>query len=149
MGWTSGGRDPTDPGDGTEDTDGHPGCGPGFTRILVVEDNWLIATELEAALMDAGYEVVGLATSADQAVQLCSDEHPDLVLMDIRLRGERDGVDAAVEVRRRFDIPTVFLTAHGEPETRQRADAARPLDWILKPISSPDLIRRLARIGKS
>ncbi|WP_159716190.1 response regulator [Geminicoccus flavidas] len=115
-------------------------------RVLIVEDNWLVAIEIEAALSEAGYEVVGLAMSADQAVRLCGSERPAVVLMDIRLQGRLDGVSAAVEILQRYGIRSVFVTAHGDPETRARAEAAQPLGWILKPMVWSELGRRLEQI---
>jgi CheY-like chemotaxis protein len=112
-------------------------------RIVIVEDNWIIAAEIEVTLVEAGYHVIGIAMSAEQAVQLCSADRPDIVLMDIRLQGRRDGIEAAIELRDRYDIPSVFLTAHGEPETRRRAEPARPLGWIVKPVTGVALVRQL------
>lgn len=126
--------------------DGTTPAGPRSCRILIVEDNWLIAIEMEAALSEAGYEVVGLALDAEQAVQLCAAGQPDLVLMDVRLQGQAEGIDAALEIRARFGVGSVFVTAHGEPETRARAEPAKPLGWILKPIASEELVRRLDQI---
>lgn len=112
-------------------------------RVVIVEDNWIIAAEIEVTLAEAGYHVIGIAMSAEQAVQLCAADRPDVALMDIRLQGRRDGIDAAAELRDRYDIPSVFLTAHGEPETRRRAEPARPLGWIVKPVTGAALVRQL------
>jgi CheY-like chemotaxis protein len=112
-------------------------------RVLIVEDNWLVAVEAEASLLEAGYVVLGIAVSAEEAVALCEAERPDFVLMDIRLRGDSDGVQAAVEIRARFGIPSVFVSAHDDPETQARAGAAKPLGWIVKPVSGPELIKRV------
>lgn len=110
------------------------------TRILVVEDDWFVGTDMEAALQEAGYEVLELVVSATEAIQAAGKYKPDLILMDIRLSGSWDGVDAAVEIRRQFDIPCLFVTAHGDPDTRLRAEAARPVGWLTKPISNDALI---------
>lgn len=116
-------------------------------RVLIVEDNWLVAVEMEATLEDAGYAVVGIAVSAEEAVQASEAERPDLVLMDIRLLGPRDGVDAAVEIRERFGIGSIFVSAHDDAEIRARAKAARPLGWIVKPVTSNELIRCLLELS--
>lgn len=108
--------------------------------VLVVEDNWLVSLELEAALVDAGYRVCAIAVSADEALDACETMGPDLILMDIRLLGDRDGVDAAIEARRRFDIPTVFLSAHDDAHIRERAADARPLAWLSKPMTPDHVI---------
>ncbi|WP_096787439.1 response regulator [Rhodobacter sp. CZR27] len=109
-------------------------------RILVVEDEWLVACEIEAALEDEGLEVVGIAASADEAVHMAEVHRPDLVLMDIRIRGNRDGIHAAVEISRRFGLRSLFMSANHDPGTRERAQAARPLGWVPKPFSTLQLV---------
>lgn len=111
--------------------------------VLIVEDNWLVSLELEAALVEAGYRVRGISVSADEALSACEELKPDLILMDIRLLGERDGIDAAIEARRRFDIPTIFLSAHDDPQIRDRAADARPLGWLSKPMTPDRVIAAL------
>ncbi|MDO8901468.1 MAG: response regulator [Phenylobacterium sp.] len=126
-------------------------AGGGFPlgrRVLITEDNWLVAGEWQAALEDAGYEVVGLAASAEEALEICERETPDLILMDIRLLGDRDGVEAAKDARTRFDIPSVFVSAHDDSDVRRRAAEARPLGWITKPVVAsriPELLIQFAR----
>lgn len=125
------------------------GRDPAFCRpvgVLIVEDNWLVSLELEAALIDAGYRVPAIAVSAEEALSACEMLKPDLILMDIRLLGERDGVDAALEARRRFDIPSVFLTAHDDPHIQKRAADARPLAWLSKPMTPDHVIACLATL---
>ncbi|MGQ7792362.1 response regulator [Faunimonas sp. B44] len=118
-------------------------------RIMIVEDEWFIAIESEAILTGRGYRVVGTATSADEAVALAERERPDLVLMDIRLRGTRDGVDAALEIHRRFGIVCVFATAHSEPTLQTRAADACPAGWLTKPFSERQLIEAVERALES
>ena len=136
--WTSPARRPSaPPATGTETP---PATGTSESlSVLIVEDNWLVSLELEAALIDAGHRVTAIAVSADEAVDACETLRPDLILMDIRLLGERDGIDAAIEARRRFDIPALFLSAHDDPHFRDRAADARPLGWLSKPIT-PDRV---------
>jgi len=114
--------------------------------VLVVEDNWLVALETESSLQDAGYNVLNIAVSAEEAVEMCREQRPDFILMDIRLAGERDGIDAAIEARQRFDIPAIFLSAHDDPTLSRRAEPARPLGWLTKPITPDQLSRRLDRL---
>ena len=102
-------------------------------RILIVEDEMFVAMDIEAAVIKAGHTVVGFAGTADRAVALADEMRPDLVLMDIRLLGERDGVDAAIEIRQRFDIPSLLISAYSDAETRARAAPARALGFIAKP----------------
>lgn len=117
-------------------------------RVLITEDNWLIASEWEIALQEAGYEVLGVAVSADEALQMCLADRPDFVLMDIRLLGRRDGVELAIELRERLELPSIFVSAHDDQGTRRRAAPARPLGWIAKPFVADriaELIQGLAR----
>jgi DNA-binding NarL/FixJ family response regulator len=110
-------------------------------RILIVEDEFLIALELENLLCDAGFEVVGAAVTAGEAIFLAGSERPDLVVMDIRLAGRRDGVEAAIELFTRFGIRSIFSSAHADANTRKRALPASPIGWLQKPYSSDALIR--------
>jgi two-component system, response regulator PdtaR len=109
-------------------------------RILVVEDEFLIAMSLEGDLRDSGYEVVGIAHSANDAVATAKAERPDIVLMDIRLVGKRDGIDAALEIFKTTGIRCIFATAHGDPATIARAAAAAPLGWLHKPYNRDSLL---------
>ncbi len=108
-------------------------------RILVVEDERIIALDLRHRLEKFGYEVVGTASRADEAVKMTGSERPDLVLMDIMLSGEEDGVDAATEIKDRFQIPVVFLTAYADEETLERAKIAEPVGYVLKPFKEREL----------
>jgi len=88
---------------------------------------------MEAELIDAGFAVVGIATSAEEAIEFAAAEKPHLVVMDIRLDGARDGIDAALEIFRRNGIRSLFASAYSDAETRRRADPCVPLGWIAKP----------------
>jgi CheY-like chemotaxis protein len=98
-------------------------------RILIVEDDYLIAMQTEAALTAAGFNVVGTATTAEEAVALAGDERPFLAVMDIRLASRRDGIDAARELFHDLGIRCIFATAH---------DA--PLGWLAKPYTMSTLV---------
>ncbi len=111
-----------------------------MARVLIVEDEWLVSMEAEAALEEAGYRVVGIAASAGAAITLAELHRPNLILMDIRINGDRDGVDAAIEIFQRLGVRSIFVSAHADGRTRERAQSARPLDWVAKPYSSPQLI---------
>jgi len=108
-------------------------------RILIVEDERIVAADISARLKQMGYQPVGQAASGEKAIALAGELRPDLVLMDIRLEGEMDGVAAANEIRRRFHIPSVFLSAYSEEATIQRAKLAEPFGYILKPFEGRDL----------
>jgi two-component system, response regulator PdtaR len=102
-------------------------------RILIVEDELFVAMDIELVVQRAGHAVVGFAGSADRAIALAEECQPDLVLMDVRLAGTRDGIDAAIEIRRRFDIPSLIISGRADPITRERAKPARVLGFIPKP----------------
>jgi DNA-binding response OmpR family regulator len=96
-------------------------------------------------LASAGFEVVGVATTAEEAVEIARAERPDLVLMDIRLAGVRDGIDAAAEIRSDLGIPSLFATAHSDAATRARGEgAAAPIGWLTKPYAPTELAAAVA-----
>jgi DNA-binding NarL/FixJ family response regulator len=121
---------------------GEPGgsATPTRPKILIVEDNLILALEVEDTLQGAGFEVVGVAATADQAVRLAALHRPALAVMDIRLPGARDGIEAAIELRETYGIRSVFASAHSAPDMRERASAARPAGWMTKPYSMPALV---------
>lgn len=114
-------------------------------RVLIVEDEFFVAMDAEDSLTAAGFTVIGIAATADAAVALAESQTPDIVLMDIRLVGPRDGIEAAAEIRARFGIPAIFATAHSDPATRRRAEAAaQPLGWLSKPYTRAEVAAALA-----
>ena len=108
-------------------------------RILIVEDEEIVAADISEYLQQMGYLAVGQAASGEQAIGLAGELRPDLVLMDIRLEGKMDGVVAAKEIRQRFHIPSVFLSAYSEEATIQRAKLAEPFGYLLKPFEGREL----------
>jgi CheY-like chemotaxis protein len=108
-------------------------------RILVVEDEFIVAKEIEMRVAAMGYEVVDSAPNAEKALKSAAKHRPDLVLMDIHLQGEMDGITAAEEIRRRFQLPVIFVTAYSEDTTLQRAKVAEPYGFILKPFEEREL----------
>jgi signal transduction histidine kinase len=108
-------------------------------RILVVEDETIVARDIQAQLLDLGYEPVGHATQAEQAIALVGELRPNLVLMDIQLIGAMDGISAAQIIRTQFAVPVVFLTAFAAEDTLARAKLTEPFGYILKPFSERDL----------
>jgi CheY-like chemotaxis protein len=111
-------------------------------RVLIVDDDWLTAFHLEGLLGRLGYAVVAIAADARSAIEAADRERPDLVLMDIRLRYS-DGIQAAKEISTRFGIRPVYLTAHNDPATQQRAQASRPLGWLVKPATDDEVAAAL------
>lgn len=102
-------------------------------RILVVDDEIIIARDLEARLKNMGYEVVAIAASGAEAIQFAGEYLPDLILMDIVLKGELDGIEAAAEVRKRFSSPVIYVTAYTDDRTLERARITEPFGYIVKP----------------
>lgn len=115
------------------------------SSVLIVEDDFLIAMQMEAALSDAGVVLAGMARSAEEALDLAASQRPALAVMDIRLAGERDGVDAALDLFRKHAIRCIFATAHRDPEVRQRAGPALPLGWLQKPYTMKSLIEAVRK----
>ena len=107
-------------------------------RILVV-DEMIIARELESRLEHLGYEVAGIAPTGAEAIELAEATRPDLVLMDIALRGGMDGIDAATEIRSRRPVPIIYVTAHTDDRTLRRARVTEPFGFIVKPFSGREL----------
>ncbi|MCM8611427.1 ATP-binding protein [Accumulibacter sp.] len=107
--------------------------------ILVVEDEFIVAADIKARLTRFGYRATDGCPSGERALELSERLRPDLVLMDIHLAGAMDGVAAAQEIRRRFGIPVVFLTAYSEDGTLERAKQAEPSGYILKPFDDREL----------
>lgn len=124
------------------------GEGAAAARVLVVEDEWFIGLELEAALQEAGFEVVAVVPSSEEAIAAAAAAKPDVVVMDVRLVGAGDGVDAAIEIRTRFDIGSLFVSAYSDPATKERAEAAKPLGWLSKPITGEAVVAALKDVLK-
>ncbi|MDH4189284.1 MAG: EAL domain-containing protein [Betaproteobacteria bacterium] len=109
-------------------------------RVLIVEDEAVIAMELAELLRECGLEVVGSAASGELAIAEALDKRPDLVMMDIMIKGPMDGIEAATRIRAKLDVPVVFLTAYGDPATLERAKRVAPYGYLLKPYR-PDALR--------
>jgi PAS domain S-box-containing protein len=108
-------------------------------RVLIVEDQGVVATDIERCLEDSGFEVTAIATSMKDAIREVIAARPDLILMDIRIKGEADGIEAADYLRRHFGIPVVYLTAHDDRDTIERAKRTEPMAFLLKPFKPGEL----------
>lgn len=137
-------EDERKPGSGAESSDGAPVARKSEGRcVLVVEDDYLVGLTISDLLAGAGYTVLGPAVTGEEAVALALEERPDVVLMDIRLAGKMDGVDAAIEIAR-AGIRSLFVSAHSDPQTRTRGEAALPHGWVEKPFSDAQLLEAIA-----
>lgn len=108
-------------------------------RVLIVEDEMIVAMDLQSILIDLGYEVPNIVASGEEAIALAEQMQPDLVLMDIHLRDQLDGVEAALAIVSRLDIPVVYLTAYADSDTLRRACETSPYGYILKPFEAREL----------
>ncbi|MBU2515322.1 PAS domain S-box protein [bacterium] len=108
-------------------------------RIIVVEDEVIIAMEIENSLQNLGYEVTSVVNSGDEAIQKSKGDKADLILMDIRIQGDKDGIETAEIIRNKFSIPVVFSTAYLDEERIERAKITMPFGYVLKPIQERDL----------
>ena len=109
------------------------------TRILVVEDESIVAKDIQRTLEKLGYEVPSTASSAESAFQKLEEVEPDLVFLDIKLKGEQDGVHIAEHIKDRYDIPVIFLTSFVDQDTIDRAKVTEPYGYLVKPFNEGDL----------
>lgn len=109
------------------------------TRVLVVEDESIIAEDLKDSLINLGYTVPSIESTGEKAIKKAEEIKPDLVLMDIVLHGNMDGIEAAKEIRSRFDIPVVYLTSYSDEEILERAKITEPYGYIIKPFNEREL----------
>jgi CheY-like chemotaxis protein len=109
-------------------------------RILIVEDEGIVALQLRTSLEQRGYAVAGVFATGEEALASVEAAAPDLVLMDMKLQGALDGIQTASQLRERYGLPVVFLTAHSEESTIERAKRAEPYGYILKPFSVHELV---------
>lgn len=111
----------------------------GQARILLAEDEGIVGLNIQTRLEELGYNVVANVSSGEEAIAAALETNPDLVLMDIKLAGEVDGIEAAEQIRRHLHIPFVYLTAYADNETLNRAKLTEPYGYILKPFEARDL----------
>ncbi|EKV32402.1 hypothetical protein C882_2481 [Caenispirillum salinarum AK4] len=113
-------------------------------RVFIVDDDFLIVEYLRDAVEDLGLTVAGTAATADDATRLTLETRPDIVLMDVRLRGNGDGVDAARSIHAELDVPIIFITGSNEPQTLERINQDCPRAVLIKPIT-PDQLHTVLR----
>lgn len=108
-------------------------------KIFIVEDDDIIAKTTEWRLKKLGYEVSGRANNGKDAIEGITNNHPDIVLMDINLPGDIDGITAAEIIRKTMDLPIIYMTARSDDETLHLAKATRPSGYLVKPFEDKDL----------
>jgi len=109
-------------------------------RILIVEDEPIIAADIESSLLLHDYEIAGIAYSSNQALDMLVNRYPDLVLLDIALKGDKDGIQIAEIIREKFQIPFIYLTSFSDRLTLERAKPTMPYGYIVKPFKDKDLL---------
>ncbi len=109
------------------------------TNVLVVEDESIVSKDIQLSLKKLGYHVVGAASTGEKALDLLQSEKPDIVLMDIMLKGDMSGIDTAEIIKRQYGIPVIFLTAYADESTLAKAKVTEPYGYIIKPFKEIDL----------
>lgn len=122
-------------------------------KILIVEDEMIIAAKISMHLTELGYEISGIVPDGEEAMSHCQQSVPDILLLDIRLRGKMSGIDTALAIQRDIDVPIIYLTASADQKTFDLAKATRPFAFITKPYKKLDLQRAIElvvnRLGDS
>lgn len=109
------------------------------TNILIVEDESIVAKDIQHSLKKLGYTVVGMCSNGEDAIKTAEEMTPDLVLMDIMLKGDMSGIEAADQIRQRMNIPVIYLTAYADESTLNKAKVTEPYGYIIKPFKEIDL----------
>lgn len=108
-------------------------------NILIVEDENIVAKDIQLSLKKLGYNVAGICSSGKEAIEAVAEKNPDLVLMDIMLKGPMNGIEATEEIRQKFDKPIIYLTAYADESTMVKAKITEPYGYIIKPFKEIDL----------
>jgi len=114
------------------------------TRVMVAEDEYFVALDTSDLLTDAGYEVVAVVGTGEEAVAVAARLRPDVTLMDITLGGKMDGIEAAIALRE-MGLPVIFASAHSDPPMLARGAMANPLAWLTKPFDQVAMTRAMSR----
>lgn len=118
-------------------------------KVLIVEDDPLLAVTMREVLTLVGFEVAGIASTVAEALNLAQATHPDLAIFDVRLAGRRDGIEGAALLRECYGVPAVFVTGQGDEATRQRASLVGAVGYLDKPVHPQELIKVVeATIGR-
>ncbi len=111
----------------------------GNPKILIVEDEAILALQIKGELLQMGHSITGICTSGEKALEDIGTTRPDLVLMDIKLKGNLDGIETADRINKQYDIPIIYMTAHSEKSMVERARRTRAYGYLLKPINPGEL----------
>lgn len=108
-------------------------------KIIIVEDERIIADDLQASLESWGYEDIAIVSSAEELLANINGQKPDLILMDIMLRGKMNGIEAVQEINKKYRIPVIYITAYANNNTIQKAVATNPVGYLIKPFEEHKL----------
>lgn len=114
-------------------------------KVLIVEDEMIIALMIEKMIINLGHTVIDKVTTGEAAIEIAEKSSPDIILMDIRLQGELDGIEAMEKIREHSEVPVIFITGNSDESYRKRVEKTDPLDFLTKPISLKDLSRSFSR----
>jgi len=117
-------------------------------RVLIVEDDMIISLVMEKMLTRLGHKILDKVVTGEEAIERAKELRPDIILMDIRLNGEIDGIDAMREIQKKSPIPVVYVTGNTDQQSRDRAEATDYVDFLIKPISQNELDRSLNKSFK-
>jgi YesN/AraC family two-component response regulator len=112
-------------------------------KILIVEDDYLITYLMESYVNDFKFEVLGTATNCEEALKIVKQEVPDFVIMDVRIEGDKDGIDTALLINEIANVPIIYATGNNDPRTLRRAAETNIKGFLVKPINKDDLLRLL------
>jgi CheY-like chemotaxis protein len=115
-------------------------------KLLIVEDEALTGMVLKMELKKAGFDILGVVTNGNSALEKVSLEKPDCILMDIRIAGNMDGIETASKIKSIMDVNIIFMTGYAEESLRQRALATKPIDFLIKPIQSNEIVKLLDKV---
>ena len=115
-------------------------------KVLVVEDENIIAMDIRCALLSFGYDVCGVVATGEESIESAYRTSPDIILMDIKLRGKMDGILAAKQIQSKFNIPVIYLTAYGDESTLSRVDRTKPFGYLNKPFEEIELQSEIASL---
>lgn len=114
-------------------------------KVLIVEDDLIIAMVIENMVKDLGHEVIGKTSTGEEAVDMALDLKPDIILMDIRLKGEMDGIEAVSKIREKMNIPVIYITGNSDQLNKERAEKTGFISLITKPFTKIDLDKSFQR----
>ena len=118
-------------------------------KVLIVEDEGLLAMNMKRVLVNGGFSVTGIAVSGEKALKSVKENRPDLVLMDIKLKGKLDGIETVELINEQHSIPVIYLSAHADENTMNRASRTNPIGFIRKPVEEGQLCRIVRNVLKN